>query len=219
MQKLFIIATPIGNIADLSARAIETMKSVDILLCEDNRITGALLQKLGIKTQTKSIHQHSDEKQIRELLESYASIGYVSDAGTPGVADPGGKVVQLARELDFDISPVPGPSALTAALSITGFPTDRFLFMGFPPQKKGRATYFEEITTCDRSIGLYESKHRIEKTLAELPQDRYMIVGRELTKLHETIYTGTAPEILEQLESSSSKGEFVLILAPKNWTV
>ncbi|MDA0208012.1 MAG: 16S rRNA (cytidine(1402)-2'-O)-methyltransferase [bacterium] len=219
MSELFIIATPIGNIADLSHRAIETMKRVDILLCEDNRITGSLLHKLGIKVETTSIHQHSDDAQIRELLSLYKTIGYVSDAGTPGVADPGGKVVQIAREQNFKISPIPGPSALTAALSIAGFPTDRFLFMGFPPQKKGRTAYFQDIAASDRAVGLYESKHRIEKTLSELPQNRYMLAGRELTKLHESIYTGTAPEIIQQLNASSSKGEFVLILAPKHWTI
>ena len=216
---LSIVATPIGNIGDLSSRAKQVLSDADIVLCEDTRVTGNLLNLLEISAPMKPLQQHTDDAEIQRILADYEGkhIALVSDAGTPNVSDPGGKFVQMSVVAGFIVSPIPGPSAMAAALSICGFPADRFTFLGFPPHKKGRARYFEELSEVEHSIVLFESKHRILKTLAELPQNRLMMVARELTKLHETIYRGTAPNITAQIEAGSSKGEFVIVLAPSTW--
>ncbi len=217
---LYIVGTPIGNLSDISERAIETLKAVDLIACEDTRVTKKLLSNYSIDTPTISYHQHSDDKKLADLikkLQSGSSIALVTDAGTPGLSDPGGKLVEAAVQSEIEIVPIPGVSALTTALSISGFPTDKFTFMGFPPNKKGRKTYFDLINKTDQTVALYESKHRIVKTLEQLPQDRITMVGRELTKMHEQIYRGTASEITEQLNQTSTKGEFVIVLAPKKY--
>jgi len=217
---LYVIGTPIGNLGDISERAIETLKSVDLIASEDTRVTQKLLSNFKIDTPTTSYHQHSDDSkmaQIIEKIESGSSIGLVTDAGTPGISDPGGKLVEAAVRSNIEIIPIPGASAVITALSASGFPTDRFSFMGFPPNKKGRNTYFDQIDQIDQTVALYESKHRIIKTLEQLPQERLMIVGRELTKMFEHIYRGTAKEIIEQLNQTSTKGEFVIVLAPKKY--
>ena len=217
---LYIVATPIGNLQDLSPRAREVLASADFVLCEDTRVTGKLLKAFEIEAELSSLHQHSSDSDIAKAvdqLKAGAKLAYVSDAGTPGISDPGGKLVAAAVEAGIDVSPIAGPSALITAMSVTGFPTDKFTFLGFPPNKKGRNTYFKALADIEHTVGLYESKHRILKTLAELPQDRILLLARELTKMHETLYRGTAPEVLAQLEETSQKGEFVIILAPKNW--
>lgn len=217
---LFIVATPIGNLGDCSQRMLETLKSVDLIACEDTRVTGKLLSHFGIKTRTISFHQHSNQSKMQELidiLKSGSSVALVTDAGTPGISDPGGKLVETAIKEGINVIPIPGPSAIITALSASGFPTDRFCFLGFPPNKKGRLTYFKNLSDVEDTVAFYESTHRIEKTLEQVPQDRKMIVGRELTKMHEHIYRGTAQEILSQLAKTSTKGEFVVVLAPKNY--
>lgn len=214
---LYVVATPLGNLTDMSERGIETLKNVDAIACEDTRVTKKLLDHFSINTPTVSYHQHSDEKKRQELVSlllKSKSIALVTDAGTPGISDPGGKLVAAAVKVGIQTIPIPGPSALIAALSVSGFPTDKFLFTGFPPNKKGRATYFQQLAQCEQTVALYESKHRILKTLEQLPQDRLMMVGRELTKMHECLYRGTASEIIEQINKTSSKGEFVIVLAP-----
>jgi len=217
-KELLVVATPIGNLGDASDRMKEVLASVGVVFAEDARVTGTLLKKFAIETRIVSVHQHTDVKKIEELLHDVEeSVAYVSDAGTPGISDPGGAVVAAAVTAGFTVTPVPGPSALTAALSIAGFKTDRFRFFGFPPSKKGRKSFFESITATEEAVALYESKHRVLKTLEQLPQDRPMVLCRELTKLHETVYRGTARAILEQINTTSQKGEFVLVLAPTNW--
>lgn len=217
---LYIVATPIGNLQDLSARAQQVLSEVDLILSEDTRVSAKLLGAFDLKTARESVHQHTDEMKLQAIVDKIKagqSMAFVSDAGTPGVSDPGGKLVALAVDHQIDVVPIPGPSAVTTILSICGFPVDRFTFLGFPPHKKGRAKFFDEIRQIEHAVVIFESKHRIEKALAELPPDRLIVVGRELTKLNETIYRGSASEISEALEKTSQKGEFVIAIAPKAW--
>lgn len=223
MAKLYIVATPIGNLDDVSERAVSTLASVDLVLCEDTRVTKRLLDRLELETKTMSYHQHSGqmkEKQVIDLLAEGKSLALVTDAGTPGISDPGGKLVEAVMKhfgSEVVVSPIPGPSAVVAALSVSGFPADRFSFHGFPPHKKGRKTYFDTICDAKGTVVFYESTHRIMKAMAEIAErapERSLVVCRELTKLHETIYRGTAAEVTSALESTSIKGEFVIVLGP-----
>ncbi len=222
-MKLFIIATPIGNLSDVSERMLETLRSVDLILCEDTRVTSKLLASYEIKKPLQSYHQHSDKKKIDKILDELAegkSVALVTDAGTPGISDPGGVLVAEALrrfEDEVEIIPIPGPSALTAALSISGFPADEFIFLGFPPHKKGRKKFFDRLHEIKSTVVLYESTHRIEKTLNELSErleSRKIVLCRELTKLHETIYRGTSSQVTDKLKSGSIKGEFVIVISP-----
>lgn len=214
---LYIVATPIGNLGDITLRALETLKSVDFILCEDTRHTQKILNHFEIKTPTVSYHQHSDEKKLREIkeiLESGKSLALVTDAGTPGLSDPGNKLVSVISDHGSQIIPIPGPSALTAALSISGFDTSRVLFLGFPPHK-GRAKFFKEVAEAKHTVAFYESNHRIKKCLGELAEildkKRQICVCRELTKQFETTYRGTIEEILQV--KILEKGEFVIVIA------
>lgn len=218
---LNIVATPIGNLGDITLRALEILKSVDLVLCEDTRVTKKLLSHYEIKTPTKSFHQHSEVKvylEITKLLEEGKQIALVTDAGTPGISDPGNNLVHflVEKKVDVQIVAIPGPSALAAALSISGFPTDKFLFLGFPPHKKGRKTYFEQMKGAEYTIAFFESNHRIIKTLSEMAEaldpTQKVCVCRELTKKFETAYRGTIEDIptFRVLE----KGEFVVLVHP-----
>ncbi len=219
LGSLFIVATPIGHLGDISRRALDTLKSVDLVLCEDTRVTSKLLAHFEIKTKTESFHEHTDPRKLQKLVEQLAlgtSMALVTDAGTPAISDPGGKLVAEAVSRGIVIVPIPGPSALTAALSICGWSSDQFTFVGFPPHKKGRQTFFQELGAIDHVIVMHEATHRIIKTLEALKiLNRKLVVCRELTKIHETIYRGTAEEILVQLAKTSTKGEFVIVIAPK----
>ena len=217
--KLYIVATPIGNMDDITLRALEILKSVDFVLCEDTRVTQKILNHYKIKTKTISYHQHSTERkanEIIELLENNNDLALVTDAGTPGISDPGNKLVELAvnSSISIDIIPIPGASALTSALSVSGFPTDRFLFLGFPPHKKGRQKYFQEIADAKYTVAFYESCHRIKKALEQLSEvldtDRQLCICRELTKKFETIYRGNITELLDI--DIKDKGEFVVVI-------
>src|SRR3989338_2985396 len=171
---LYIIATPIGNLKDITLRALEILQSVDLILCEDTRVTAKLLARYDIQKSLQSYHQHSKlarTEQIFRLLEEGKNIALVSDAGTPGISDPGGMLVEAVAEKfgdDVVVVPIPGANAALAALSVSGFPTDRFIFLGFPPHKKGRKTFFDEVAAREETQVFYESKHRIEKAFAEL---------------------------------------------------
>ncbi|NQV11860.1 16S rRNA (cytidine(1402)-2'-O)-methyltransferase [Candidatus Uhrbacteria bacterium] len=217
---LYIVATPIGNMQDVSARMTSTLQSVDVVFAEDTRVAMSLLHKLEIKTTVKRYDHHSHDRQIKEVLDELEqghSIAYVSDAGTPGIEDPGGRLVEsVARDLpDALIVPIPGPSAIITALSICGFPADKFFVMGFAPKKKGRQTYFDNVAESTITTVLYESTHRIEKTVEEIASrqpDRRLVIARELTKKFETILRGTASELMEQLATSNTKGEFIIVL-------
>lgn len=212
-KTLYIVGTPIGNLEDISFRAIETLKSVELILCEDTRVTRKLLDKYSIQTKTMSLHQHSKDEKINKILAENISLAYVTDAGTPGISDPGNKLVELAIKQDYTVSPIPGPSAIISVLSVSGFPTDKFTFLGFMP-KKGKSKVFEQIRDSNITIAFYESTHRIIKTLNEMNEfipDRQILVAREITKKFETIYRGTISEILPELEKQS-KGEFVVVV-------
>lgn len=218
---LYIVATPIGNLEDVSPRALRTLREVDAILCEDTRVTSKLLARFEIRKTLIAFHQHSNTKRFDEILTHLGAgknIALVTDAGTPGISDPGGLLVEAVVEHLGDavtITPIPGPSAVITALSISGLPADEFLFLGFPPHKNGRKTFFDKLALEERTVVFYESTHRIMKALAELDvrlPDRKIVVCRELTKLHETIYRGTPSEVTAALERSSIKGEFVIVL-------
>jgi len=224
---LYIVATPIGNLKDITLRALEVLKEADMILCEDTRHTSRLLGHYEISKPLVSYFQHSKLSKVEYIigqLRHGKKVALVTDAGTPGISDPGGQLIKYItcnmeqRGDEIKIVPIPGASAATAALSVSGFPTDKFIFMGFPPHKKGREKYFKEIAEAKYTVVFYESVHRILKTLNQLiitPNltDRQIVVCRELTKIHETIYRGTAKEVLTKLEQdkSSIRGEFVII--------
>jgi len=224
MANLYLVATPLGNLGDLSPRAKEILEKVDFVLCEDSRVTQKLLNYFGIRTKTISYHHHTTAKKTREilrLLEEGKNLALVADAGTPGISDPGHKLVREAVKLLRErvrLVPVPGPSALIAAASICGFPMDKFLFLGFPPAKNKRHKFFEQIKNSPYPVILYESPYKIEKTLKELPSEREIVVCRELTKIYETIYRGTPAKVLEEIKkdfafSKRIKGEFVIVIS------
>ncbi len=220
MATLFIVATPIGNLGDITKRALEVLRTVDIILCEDTRNTKKLLYYFNIRTTAISYHQHSGfakTAKILSYLKTGKDIALVSDSGTPGISDPGNKLVRKVSEELGDkvkIVPIPGPSALTAIVSVAGFPADKFLFLGFPPSKRKRKKFFEEVAKTKSAVVFFESPRRIEKTLNELSEGRQIVAGREITKIHETIYRGKPSEVLEKLKKDKIKGEFTIFLAP-----
>jgi len=222
MGELYIVATPIGNLGDITLRALEVLKSVDFILSEDTRVSQKLLNHYGIKKTLIAYHQHSlevVEQKLIKLLAEDKKLALVTDAGTPGVSDPGGRLIEVVLKANPEtkIIPIPGASALTTLISVAGVKLDHFLFLGFLPHKKGRQTLLKEIAKSDQPIIVYESKHRLLKLLDELnaliPKTE-LIIGRELTKMHETIYRGTADTISKILKAQplAQKGEFVLII-------
>ena len=221
MSKLYIVATPIGNLEDITLRALRILKEVGFVLCEDTRVTKILLAKYEIKTPTISYFQHSKISkinQIIDLLKSGKSLALVSDAGTPGISDPGNKLIeQVVGVLSnkVEIIPIPGSSAVISALSISGLPTDKFIFYGFLPHKKGKEKILKEIINNKLTSVFYESTHRIIKTLTKLQElglNKQVVVCRELTKKFETVYRGNISEVLNQLNKSTTKGEFVVVI-------
>jgi 16S rRNA (cytidine1402-2'-O)-methyltransferase len=218
MSNFYVIGTPIGNLEDVSLRALSVLANVNFILAEDTRVTKRLLERYNIQVKKLiSYHQHSDIKKINQIIKIAQSedIVMVSDAGTPGISDPGGKLVEVLVEKvpNLRIIPIPGPFAAAAALSISGFPADKFVFMGFPPHKKGRETFFKRLASYDQTVVFYESPHRILKALGSLaPFMRKLVVARELTKQFETIYGGGAEEILREL-GDKPRGEFVVIVS------
>ncbi len=228
MSNLYIVGTPIGNLKDISIRALEILKSVDLILCEDTRVTQKLLNHFGIKARTLSYHQHSKLKKVKYilgLLKKGQDIALVSDAGTPGISDPGNKLVEEVVKFLEDrvkIIPIPGPSALISVASISGFPTDKFLFLGFPPQKRKRKKFFQEVINSKYPVVLYESPYRILKTLKEISiinNKLSVVVCRELTKKFETTYRGIIEQVIAKIKNpevgDKIKGEFVLIISSK----
>jgi 16S rRNA (cytidine1402-2'-O)-methyltransferase len=254
--KLFIVATPIGNLEDLTFRALRTLKEVDYILAEDTRVTKKLLDSYEIQKPLISYHHHSDAKKIKEiksLLEDGKNLALVTDAGTPGISDPGnyligviarsekrttkqslGNLNQAAKQIGSEnegiasphsssrndtvsIIPIPGASALTAALSVAGFPTDKFIFLGFPPHKTKRQKFFKEVADSTHTAVFFESGHRIIKCLQELKilldEKRQIVVCRELTKKFETVYRGTVSEVARVMKDE--RGEFVVVINNK----
>jgi 16S rRNA (cytidine1402-2'-O)-methyltransferase len=220
---LFVVATPIGNLEDLAPRARQTLAAVDLIAAEDTRHTGRLLSHFGIKTRLFALHDHNEEdiaNKVVDMLIAGESIALVSDAGTPLVSDPGFRLLRAAHRAGLTVSPIPGPCAATAALSVAGLATDRFCFEGFLPAKhKGRRDALQALLSESRTMIFYESVHRIAATLADLVEvfgdDRSAFLGRELTKIHEQCLHGTLGDLLEQTTAGTitNKGEFVLIVA------
>jgi 16S rRNA (cytidine1402-2'-O)-methyltransferase len=224
MSAFYVIATPIGNLEDITLRALRILKEVDIVLCEDTRMTKRLFEKHAISTPTQSYHAQSGEAKVELILNEIGAgktIALVTDAGTPGISDPGSELISKIRAAypDLKIVAVPGPSALTAALSIAGVPTHEFVFLGFMPHKKGRETLFKEIATSERTVVFYESTHRIIKTLESLVEHlgetKKVTLGRELTKMFEEIIQGSAADVLSKIMATpeKQKGEFVVIVS------
>lgn len=221
-RKLYIIATPIGNLEDMTLRAIRILKEVDCVYCEDTRTSGILLKHYEIDTPRKSYHTHSGENKENEILsrlEKGESLALITDAGTPGISDPGVMLIKkVIEEFGHEtVSPIPGASALISALSASGVDTSEFVFLGFMPHKKGRKTKTEEALSMDRTVIFYESTHRIEKLLEEIKSvnnTKKIILARELTKHFEEFLEGTAEEILEIFKNTPEKmkGEFVVII-------
>ena len=213
---LYSVATPIGNREDITLRALRILREVDFILCEDTRVTHKLLGMYDIKKECVSCHHHSSSQKIEMIIERLKNgehAALVTDAGTPGISDPGNIFVHHAIMAGIEGVSVPGPRALSAALSVAGIGTDRFVFWGFIPHKKGRKTFLANIAESSYPAVFYESCHRIKKTLNELKPligDRHVIVCRELTKMFETVYRGTIEEIVPNIVE---KGEFVVILA------
>lgn len=218
---LYVVATPIGNLQDLSPRAIDVLKQVSLIACEDTRQTKKLLSRFSIGTPTVSFHQHSNaqkESQLISRLRQGQNVAYVSDAGTPNVSDPGGILVADAHTQGIQVVPIPGPSALTAALSVCGFDVSTFTFMGFVPAKKGRQTFFATVKSTPQAVAFYESKYRIAKTMEALRDlgQRHVFAGIELTKLHERSFWGAAATVADQVLASPNKGEYVVVLDKQN---
>jgi 16S rRNA (cytidine1402-2'-O)-methyltransferase len=223
LGKLYIVATPIGNLEDITRRALRVLKEVDLVLAEDTRKTGILLRYYDMKKPIMSYHQHSqDAKRLKILryLVDGKDLALVSDAGTPGISDPGNELIDflLEKEPKIKIIPVPGPSALTATLSVCGFKVNRFMFIGFLPKKK-RSKLFDWLKQGKVSFAFYESPRRILKTLAFLEEqmggERRICIARELTKLHETLYRGRLSEVRAQIERGNIKGEIVVVVEEK----
>lgn len=219
---LSIVSTPIGNLGDITLRALETLKKCDAIVCEDTRVTGQLLKLLNLeKKELISFHGHSTPEKAEAILRRLrngAHFALVSDAGTPGISDPGYTVVSQARAVGIPIEVIPGPAAFLAALSVSGLPINRFVYLGFLPLKKGRQTLLRSFEEEERTIVFYESVHRIEKTLNELAEalkdqpDRTIVIVRELTKMHEEIISTTIAGLSEIAKSIMKKGEFVIVL-------
>ena len=239
MSKFYVVATPIGNMGDITLRAIETLKSVDLILCEDTRQTKKILEKYNINKPTmsypsddvvgKNSRQSNKLAKIFELLEEGKNLALVSDAGTPTISDPGAMLVSKIKTyfshglyaqtgVDVQVVPIPGPSAVITALSASGLPTHEFTFLGFLPHKKGRETLFKEIAESKRTMVFYESPHRILKTLESLTKfcpNKKVCIARELTKIYEELKTGSPMELLEYFNKNTEKqrGEFTVIVS------
>ena len=219
---LFVVATPIGNLEDLSPRARQTLAEVDLIAAEDTRHTGRLLSHLGVKTRQFALHDHNEQQAAQALIKDLKdgkSVALVSDAGTPLLSDPGYRLVQSAHSSGIPVSPIAGPSSLTAALSVAGLPTDRFCFEGFTPSKRGsRQKFLRELAQESRTMVFFESVHRISATLSDMVDafgvGRPAFIGRELTKLHEQCVLATLGELARQVDADSivTKGEFVIVV-------
>ncbi len=223
MSKLFIVPTPIGNLEDMSFRAIRILKEVDLILAEDTRTSGKLLKHFEISTHMHSHHMHNEHKTIENLikrLQAGEKIALISDAGTPAISDPGFLLTRACIENNIEVDCLPGATAFVPAIVNSGLPNDRFVFEGFLPEKKGRQTRYLALAEETRTMIFYVSPHKLTKTLAEFVQyfgaDRQVSVSRELSKLHEETIRGTATEVLKHFESKPPKGEIVAVVAGKN---
>ena len=222
MSKLFVVPTPIGNLGDITLRSVEVLKSVDLILAEDTRTSSKLLKHYDIDTPVESFHMHNEHKKLESIINKLRTdfeIALISDAGTPGISDPGFLLVRECINNEVEVECLPGPTAFVPALVSSGLPCDRFSFEGFLPVKKGRTKRLKELSTETKTMVLYESPHRILKTLNDLSNyfdvESQISVSRELTKLYEETFRGTIKESVEHFERNKTKGEFVIVLSPK----
>ena len=220
---LYVVPTPIGNLADITHRSIHLLSQVELILCEDTRVSQKLLKHYNIDTPTKSYHMHNEHRtvdRIVEQLQQGMSMALISDAGTPAISDPGFLLVRACLQSGVNVTSLPGPTAFVPALVQSGFPTDRFVFEGFLPHKKGRKSRLSQLAEETKTIVLYESPHRILKTLAQCAQvmgpDRQASISRELTKAFEETVRGTLEELEAHFTTHTPKGEFVLVIQGKN---
>lgn len=226
MATLYLVATPIGNLDDFSTRAVETLKSVDYIACEDTRTSGVLFQRYQINKPTFSFHQHNEHHKVAHvlnLLNGGSDVAIVTDAGMPGISDPGFLASRAAHQNGHIVTPIPGPDAISTAIAASGLPCDRFIFEGFLPPKKGRQTRIQLIAESDITSVVYESPHKLVKFLEKLHEyageDRWVAVARELTKKFEEIDRDQLGKLLERWKNKQSvKGEIVVVVAGKDYT-
>lgn len=221
MSKLTIIPTPVGNLDDITLRALNTLKEVDLLLCEDTRHTSKLLKHFAIEVQVKSFHMHNEHDKLEEVLNLIANgkhVGLVSDAGTPGISDPGFLLSRACAQAKINVECLPGATAFVPALVASGLPCNEFTFVGFLPPKKGRQTKLKSLTTIENTIILYESPYKILKTINQMlehfDEETPVVVAREISKIHETYHRGTLKELSVEFENAKLKGEMVIVLSP-----
>jgi len=218
-MSLYIVSTPIGNLADITVRAIETLKNVDLIATEDTRHSQILLNKYEINKKCISFHSHSGQTKVEKIINELINgkdVAVISDAGTPGISDPAYVLIKSALENNIEIIPIPGASAFLTALTASGLPINQFIYLGFLPLKKGRKTLLESLQNEKKTVVFYESPHRIIRTIAQLEEffgfDRKIVIARELTKLHEEFIRGSISEVRKIIESRKPKGEFVVVL-------
>lgn len=222
MSKLYVVPTPIGNLKDMTFRAVEVLKEVDFILAEDTRTSGVLLKHYEIQTPMRSYHMHNEHKMANSLAQRIKhgeTMALISDAGTPAISDPGFLLVRACIEAEIEVDCLPGATAFVPAIVNSGFPNDRFIFEGFLPAKKGRQSKFKSLSDETRTIIFYESPYRLVKTLAQITEyfgaSREVSVSREISKLHEETIRGTAKEVLEHYTSKPPKGEIVIVVKGK----
>ena len=217
---LYTVATPIGNLKDITYRAVQILKDVDLIVAEDTRHSRILLKEYGIETPMDSFHAHSGDGKLEKIMERLRGgddVALISDAGTPGISDPGYRLISKVREEGLEIIPIPGASAFLCALQASGLPTDKFIYLGFLPLKKGRQKLLDSMIDEKRTVVYYESPHRVLKTLSQIAErmpERYIVVARELTKIYEEFVSGKAAEIADKVKV---KGEFVIMVAPESF--
>ncbi len=216
--QLYIVATPIGNLDDFSFRAKKILEMVDLIACEDTRHSGILLSHYQITTKRLSFHSHSGQAKVDKIvdyLKNGKNVALISDAGTPGISDPAYPLIQASLELNINIIPIPGPSAVITAICASGLPSDKFIYLGFLPVKKGRQSILKQISEAKYTVIFYESPHRLKKTLLQLKDllspNAKVVVAKELTKIHEKYYRGNIQELCEQIPDKV-KGEYVVMV-------
>jgi 16S rRNA (cytidine1402-2'-O)-methyltransferase len=223
MGKLFIVPTPVGNLEDITFRAVRVLKEVDLILAEDTRTTSVLLKHFEIKNRTQSYHKFNEHRAVEQLvsqLQSGSTMALVSDAGTPGISDPGFLIARACVQAGVEVECLPGPTAFVPALVASGIPCDRFCFEGFLPQKKGRQTRLKELAEETRTMVFYESPYRVLKTLTQFVEyfggERIAATAREISKLHEEIITDSLDNLLVHFTENEIRGEFVIIVSGKD---
>lgn len=223
MGKLFVVPTPVGNLEDMTFRAINVLKECDLILAEDTRTSGFLLKHFGIETRMQSHHkfnEHQTSDHVVSRLKGGENIALISDAGTPAISDPGFFVVRACVQADIEVECLPGATAFVPALVMSGIPNDRFCFEGFLPQKKGRQTRLKELSEETRTMVFYESPYRVVKTLTQLAEflgeDRFVSVSREISKIYAETIRGTLSEVIAHFSENEPKGEFVIIVKGKD---